>query len=94
MLKAVCDSSRSAFSSVAANAIKIKDGDSSIDTSAGMRGYESLLGADGGPCDQFDKAWKQYLYSDPNGSNQYAKSTFSDFGADYIPASYIHIERS
>jgi len=93
LLKAQCDNSRSSFSSVAANAIKIKDGDSSIDTSAGINGYKALLEADGGPCDQFSKAWKTYLYSDPNGANTYMKTTFSNLGSDYIP-NYIHIERS
>jgi len=82
VLKFLCNDAQSSLSNATSNAIKIKDGDSSIDTSAGFNGYKQLLDSDNGPCQAFQAAWKQLLFSDKNGDGN-TKKVYGNFGSDY-----------
>jgi len=95
LLKSMCEESRQGMMSAASNGIKIKDGDSSIDTSASFGGYETLLDSKGGPCMAFKAAWQQYIHTaNAANANSGMYNMYTNFGADMIPGSYIHIDRS
>ena len=93
-LTVTCSSVGAGLTKAAANAIKIKDGSSSIDTSAGFGGYKSLFEADGGACNQLKQQKTAYLFAkkqDQDGGNR----VFSNFANDIYPFDiYIRKERS
>ena len=82
ILKFLCNDAQASLANATSNAIKIKDGDSSIDTSAGFGGYKQLLDSQNGPCQAFQAAWKQLLFSDKNGDGN-TKAVYGNFGSDY-----------
>lgn len=87
LYKSVCEEYRTALSGATTNAIKIKDGDSSIDTTAGFKGYESLLESDASACTAFKTLWTQLLYSQAgagSGNTGGNKRILANFGSDYI----------
>jgi len=84
ILSVLCSDARQGLSGATSNAIKIKDGDSSIDTAAGFGGYKLLLSDMGGPCAAFAEAWSQLLYSSKNGGTSSTKYVLANFGSDYI----------
>jgi len=79
IMKALCNDSRSSLISGASNGIKIKDGDSSIDTTASFGGYKELLSNENGPCSRFNSAYNQLIYSKKNGD----KLIYGNFGSDF-----------
>jgi len=89
-LRVLCSDARSGLISASSNAIKIKDGDSSIDTSAGFGGYKELLSGAGGPCAGFQSAWKEYIFRKQDGNRR----LYINAGTDYFGPSYVHMDRS
>lgn len=80
IFRALCSHARSAMIGATSNAIKIKDGDSSIDTTAGFGGYKTLLSAKYGPCESYQSMWRQLIYSSKND----VKNVYANFGTDHI----------
>lgn len=87
ILKSLCSEAKTGLINASVNAIKVKDGDSSIDTSASFGGYKNLLESEGGPCKAFAEAWKRYLYQNTT------HSIYTNFGADYIGSDFTLIDR-
>ena len=85
--KAVCDNYKASLSGATSNAIKIKDGDSSIDTTAGFGGYKALMESDTGACGLFSTLWAQIVQSQSGaGSGNAGKTKYvlANYGSDYI----------
>jgi hypothetical protein len=61
ILKTNADITKSGYLSNAGNAIKVKDGDTSIDTSASLGGYKDIMGSEYGAPATFEFAWYEYL---------------------------------
>ena len=88
LLKALCNDAKSGMSKAASNAIKIKDGDSAIDTSAGLGGYKALLESEGSACKAYKEGWNRYAMG------QQRHSIYTNFGSDLVPSSYVKIDRT
>jgi len=86
-MKFLCDQVKYGMVKSAGNAIKIKDGDSSIDTSAGLGGYKELLANDNGPCELFSQAWTNYT------TGNFNAQFYSNFVTDYLIPNYVHLDR-
>jgi hypothetical protein len=80
ILKTLCSHARASLVGATSNAIKIKDGDSSIDTTAGFSGYKELISANGGPCKAYTALMNQLVLSSKNG----VKQVYANFGSDHI----------
>ena len=84
ILTVACSSVGSGLAKAASNAIKIKDGSSSIDTSAGFGGYKSLFEADGGPCVQLKQQKTAYIFAKKQNRDA-GNRVFSNFANDIHP---------
>ncbi len=61
LLKSECLLAKRAHFDSAGKAIRVRDGDTEIDTSVGFGGLEGLTVGAGGPCAEYDKALEEYL---------------------------------
>jgi len=61
-LKAACILNQGNFQKAIGQGIKVRDGDSSVDTTASFGGYRDILEL--GPCSAYDKLKKQILIAD------------------------------
>ena len=90
ILSFACASVSSGLTKAAANAIKIKDGSSSIDTSAGFGGYKALFEIESGPCSELKKQKKIYIFSKKQGNHR----VFARFANDEEPyRSNVYIKK-
>lgn len=80
--KSVCEHYKTALTGATSNAIKIKDGDSSIDTTASFGGHRILLESKSSACSKFDVLWNQVVYA--KASSNGIKRTYANFGSDHI----------
>ena len=77
ILKAACNAITGGLADKSAQAIKVKDGDSYVDTSAAFSGYKEILNS--GPCQEYKNAISQYI----RGDTSYFKA-LSSFGSDPV----------
>ena len=61
MLKSECMLAKRTYFDSAGKAIRVRDGDTEIDTSVGFGGLEGLTTGKGGPCAEYDVALVNYL---------------------------------
>lgn len=79
-LKAACILTQGEFKQALGQGIKVRDGDSAIDTSVSFRGYRDILEL--GPCKAFDKLLLSLIASGGVGRSGVGKAVF---GAHRIP---------
>jgi hypothetical protein len=61
LLKSECILAKRSHFDSAGKAIRVRDGDTEIDTSVGFGGLQQLTAGEGGPCAEYDKALAGYL---------------------------------
>jgi len=71
VLQTECILAKRANFDAAGKAIRVRDGDTEIDTSVGFKGLISLVSEDGGPCKELEKALSDYISGQEGDVTQY-----------------------
>lgn len=76
-LKATCILTQGEFKKALGQGIKVRDGDSAIDTSVGFRGYRDIL--EFGPCASYEKLKWSLIASGATGGGGVGKAVFGPY---------------